>query len=124
MNKQATGMIVAVLLIITGAVGGYFAGKSTETAKYKKQEWNIALSKSELDALGEIEGPIYVTGHKSPDADTVGSSISYAERLTKQGYDARPVVLGEVNSETRYTFEAAGVEAPELLEDASGCMMV
>ena len=65
MNKQATGMIVAVLLIITGAVGGYFVGKSTETAKNKEvQELNIALSKSELDALGEIEGPIYVTGHK------------------------------------------------------------
>ena len=125
MNKKAIGIIVAVLLIIAGAVGGYFAGKSTETAKYKEaQELNIALSKSELDALGEIEGPIYVTGHKSPDADTVGSSIAYAELLTKLGYDARPVVLGEINNETKYILEAAGVEAPKLLEDASGCKMV
>ena len=40
------------------------------------------------------------------------------------GYDARPVVLGEMNNETKYILEAAGVEAPELLEDASGCKMV
>jgi manganese-dependent inorganic pyrophosphatase len=125
MNKKVSSIIIAVLLILAAAVGGYFAGKSTETAKYKEeQELTIALNKSELDALGKIDGPIYVTGHKSPDADTVGSSIAYAELLTKLGYDAHAVVLEKINKETKFILEASGVEVPELLEDASGCNMV
>jgi manganese-dependent inorganic pyrophosphatase len=125
MNKKVSSIIIAVLLILAAAVGGYFAGKSTETAKYKEeQELTIALNKSELDALGKIDGPIYVTGHKSPDADTVGSSIAYAELLTKLGYDAHAVVLEKINNETKFILEASGVEVPELLEDASGCNMV
>ncbi len=76
MSKKRT-IIIAVLLIIAAGIGGFFVGKSTEVAKHQEElELNIALNKSELDALGEIKGPIYVTGHKSPDADTVGSSIA------------------------------------------------
>ena len=123
--KKIITAILAVLLMIVAGIGGYFVGKSSETVRYNEEkELNISLNKSELDALGEIDGPIYVTGHKSPDADTVGSSIACAELLTKLGYDARAVVLGEINNETKYILDAAGVEAPELLEDAAGCNMI
>jgi len=65
-----------------------------------------------------------VTGHKSPDSDTVGSSIAYAALLRGLGYDAVPVLLGPLNHESEYILNAAGLEAPELLEDASGLNMV
>ena len=89
-----------------------------------RQELNHKLNRSDLDGLGEIDGTIYVTGHKSPDADTVGSSIAYAALLQKLGYDAVPVVLGNINSETAYVLESGGIEAPQLLEDAAGCNMI
>ena len=90
----------------------------------KEKELNILINRSELEGQGEIEGKIYVTGHQNPDSDTVCSSIAYASLLQKLGYDAVPVILGEINKETEYLLNAAGVETPELLEDASGLNMI
>ena len=90
----------------------------------EQQEIVTELNRSELDGLGRIEGPIYVSGHKSPDTDTVGSSIAYAELLRQLGYDAQAVVFGEINKETKLILEKAGVEEPKKMEDASGCNMV
>ena len=89
-----------------------------------ERDLNIQLNRSELEGLGEISGPIYVTGHKSPDSDTVCSAVAYAALLQKLGYDAHPAVLGSVNNETLFILEKAGVEVPALLEDASGLNMV
>ena len=77
-----------------------------------------------MDGLGEITGTIYVAGHKSPDSDTVGSSIAYAHLLHTLGYDAQPVVLGEINNESKYILNAAELQIPEVLENAAGCNMV
>ncbi len=108
-----------------GGHRGFFLGKSTESRHYQKQrELNILLHRSDLEGLGEIEGTVYVTGHRSPDADTVGSSIGYAALLQALGYDAVPVVLGPVNAETAYILQNARMEIPMLLEDASGLNMV
>ena len=115
MKGKRNGWIILALVIILTAVGagGYFAGESAAASRYQAQrEMDILLSRSEWEGLGEIEGPIYVTGHKSPDSDTVGSAIAYAALLRALGYDAQPVVLGNVNHETRY-----------ILEDATGCTM-
>ena len=82
------------------------------------------INRSELEGLGEIEGTIYLTGHKSPDMDTVGSSIAAAAMLRELGYDAQAVVLGPINSETEYVLKAAGVEIPPIMEDLSGQNMI
>ena len=89
-----------------------------------EQEYNALLKRSELTLLSKAEGTIYVTGHKSPDSDTVGSAIAYAELLRKLGIDAKAVVIGKINKESEFILKEAGVEAPELLEDASGLNMV
>ena len=126
MKGKRNWLIIPVLVIILAAVGagGYFAGESAAASRYQAQrEKEILLNRSEWDALGEIEGPIYVTGHKSPDSDTVGSAIAYAALLRALGYDAQAVVLGSVNHETQYILDAAKLDAPPLLEDASGCNM-
>ena len=126
--KQKTNRIICICMIIllaAAGTGGFFIGKAMEAERSRAgKELDILLNRSDLEGLGEIEGTIYVTGHKNPDSDTVGSSIAYAALLRALGYDAVPVVLGPVNHESEYILEAAGLEAPELLEDASGLNMV
>lgn len=113
-----------IVIAVTGGAG-ILIGRNVTVSQYQaEQELNYRLNRSELDGLGEIEGTIYVTGHKSPDSDTVGSSIAYASLLRALGYDARPVVLGDINNETRYILETGGLETPMLLDDAAGCNMV
>ena len=115
--------LLFVIALVGG--GGILIGRNVTASQYQsEQELNYRLNRSELDGLGEIEGTIYVTGHKSPDSDTVGSSIAYASLLRELGYDARPVVLEDINQETRYILETGGLETPMLLDDASGCNMV
>lgn len=127
MLKKKTVLWTLITIILASAVGTgcFFAGRATADSDHKAQlDYNIKLNRSDLDGLGEIDGEIYVTGHKSPDTDTVGSSIAYAALLKQLGYDAKPVVLGSVNRETAYVLEQVGLETPELLEDASGCNLV
>ena len=127
--KQKTKQIVCIcicmiILLAVAGIGGYFIGNAAEADRCRSgRELDILLNRSDLEGLGDIEGTIYVTGHKSPDSDTVGSSIAYAALLRALGYDAVPVVLGPVNHESEY-MKAAGLETPELLEDASGLNMV
>ena len=60
---------------------------------------------------------VYVTGHRNPDLDSIGSAIGYAELLGRLGGDDEhvPARLGEVNAQTEWALERAGAEAPELL---------
>lgn len=118
-------VLVIVLAAIAIGTAGFFAGRAVESGRYKaEQERNVMLNRSDLDGLGDITGTIYVTGHKSPDSDTVGSSIAYAYLLCELGYDAQPVVLGKINNESKYILSVAGLETPMVLQDASGCNMV
>ena len=125
-GKRKLLITAAVILgaILIGAAG-FLAGRNEAESRFTaERELNIRLNRSDLDGLGEIEGPIYVTGHKSPDSDAVCSAIAYAALLRELGYDARPVILGDINNETRFILEQSGLEVPMLLEDASGCKMV
>ena len=110
-----------IALILSVGIGCFYLGRKVETVRYQKEyDLNILLNRSDFEGLSDLEGTIYVTGHKSPDPDTVGSSIAYAHLLRELGYDAVPVVLGKVNNETAFILDAAGAETPELMEDASG----
>lgn len=123
-RKRCKELIIFLAAIIIGA-GCFFAGGVTASRRYQaEQEINVMLNRSDLDGLGVITGTIYVTGHKSPDSDTVGSSIAYAYLLQELGYDAQSVVIGQINNESKYILNAAGLESPEVLEDATGCNMV
>ena len=60
---------------------------------------------------------IYVTGHKNPDADSIGAAIGYAElkgRLDSSN-EYVPVRLGEPNAQTDWLLERSGAPVPELL---------
>ena len=125
MGKKRNLWKLIALVIVIAVIGaaGILIGRNVTASQYlAEQELNYRLNRSELDGLGEIEGTIYVTGHKSPDSDTVGSSIAYASLLRALGYDARPVVLGDINHETRYILETGGllVDHSEYSQSAEG----
>ena len=127
MEKKRTiwRWITSVLIVASVGVACILIGQNIAFSKYQaERELNYKLNRSELDRLGKIDGTIYITGHKNPDCDTVCSSIAYAALLRALGYDAIPVVLGNINNETKYVLDTAGIEIPRLLEDASACNMV
>ena len=61
--------------------------------------------------------PIYVTGHRNPDTDSIASAIGYAELKTRIDPNQQyvPVRLGECNPQTRWLFERSGATEPRLL---------
>ncbi|MFY0622981.1 MAG: manganese-dependent inorganic pyrophosphatase [Pelagimonas sp.] len=61
-----------------------------------------------------------VFGHKSPDTDSTGSPIIWAWYLNEiKGVDAKPVLLGEPNTEAAYMLEHWGFEKPEIIADVA-----
>lgn len=63
---------------------------------------------------------IQVVGHKNPDSDSICSALVATELLKARGLEAKPVRQGELNRETRYILEQAGVEAPEMCTGVAG----
>ena len=61
--------------------------------------------------------PVYVSGHRNPDTDSIGAAIAYAELkgLLDPETDHVPVRLGDCNAQTTWVLERAGVPAPRLL---------
>jgi manganese-dependent inorganic pyrophosphatase len=61
--------------------------------------------------------PIYISGHRNPDTDSIASAIGLAE--LKSRLDSReryePVRLGECNSQTRWLLARSGATEPRLL---------
>lgn len=60
---------------------------------------------------------ILVFGHKSPDTDSITSSIAMAFLQTKLGKTAAPYRLGNISKETQFALDYFKVGAPELLEE-------
>mgnify|MGYP004631847103 FL=1 len=60
---------------------------------------------------------IIVFGHKSPDTDTICSSLVMADLQTKiRGEEVAACRLGELNEETKYALKYFGIEAPKYIE--------
>ena len=60
----------------------------------------------------------YVFGQKSPDSDTITSSIVMANLENELGNaDAKAYRLGNINKETEFILNYLGIDAPELLDD-------
>ena len=61
-----------------------------------------------------------VFGHKSPDTDSTGSPIIWAWYLNQiKGEAAKPVLLGEPNTEAAFMLERWGLEKPEIIADVA-----
>jgi len=67
---------------------------------------------------------VYVIGHKSPDTDTVCSSIAYAEFLKKSKVNAIAAVCGDLNPETKFVLNFFKAEKPKKIASAAGKTLV
>ncbi len=65
--------------------------------------------------------PIYVTGHRNPDTDSIASAIGYSElkRRLDPHNEYVPVRLGDCNAQTRWVLERSGASEPEFLPHVS-----
>lgn len=62
--------------------------------------------------------PIYITGHKNPDTDSICAAIAYADLKQSLGQSAIACRIGDVNLETQFVLDKFGVDAPILIENA------
>lgn len=62
---------------------------------------------------------VYVTGHKSPDTDSIAAAISYSYLKRQLGIDAVAARAGEPNKETKFALDYFKVEAPVLLTNVA-----
>ncbi len=76
------------------------------------------------DPMSLGDGKIYVVGHKSPDTDAVTSAMAYAEFLRQMGYDCEARVAGPLNAETSFIMDTFGINAPSVLNNATGLRVV
>ena len=60
-----------------------------------------------------------VFGHKSPDTDSTGSPIIWAWYLSEIGTPAKPVLLGEPNTEAAFVLKHWGLEKPAIISDVT-----
>lgn len=60
-----------------------------------------------------------VFGHKSPDTDSTGSPIVWAWYLNATGTPAKPVLLGEPNTEAAFVLRHWGLEKPAIIQDVT-----
>ncbi|MEP2641212.1 manganese-dependent inorganic pyrophosphatase [Roseobacter sp.] len=61
-----------------------------------------------------------VFGHKSPDTDSTGSPIIWSWYLnTIKGIAAKPVLLGEPNTEALFVLERWSLDKPEIISDVA-----
>lgn len=59
----------------------------------------------------------FVIGHKKPDTDSVTAAINLSYLKNKLGYDTVPMVLGDVNNETKFVLDYFKIEKPKYLND-------
>lgn len=60
-----------------------------------------------------------VFGHKSPDTDSTGSPIIWAWYLNEIGIPAKPVLLGEPNTEAVFVLKHWGLDKPAIIQDVT-----
>ncbi|WP_127115413.1 manganese-dependent inorganic pyrophosphatase [Shimia sediminis] len=69
-----------------------------------------------------------VFGHKSPDTDSTGSPLIWAWYLNEiKGVDAKPVLLGQPNTEAAFMLNRWGFEMLDIIEDVAddqACVVV
>ena len=65
-----------------------------------------------------MQDPIYITGHKNPDTDSICASLAYAHLKQMLGENAIACRIGDINLETQFVLDKFGVEPPILLETA------
>ena len=114
MKRKTAGVLVCVFMLLLSLTVCRAENTEGTASDYR----DLLLS---FDYGDEIT---YVIGHKSPDSDTVGSAIAYANLLNEIGIRAEAVVSAAVNNETQYALDAFGIAPPPVMDHAEGKQFV
>jgi manganese-dependent inorganic pyrophosphatase len=69
--------------------------------------------------------PVYVVGHRNPDADSICSAIAYARLKQQLGHrEVQPARAGDLDAQTEFVLRHFGVAVPKLLVDAEGLDLI
>ena len=60
---------------------------------------------------------IYIFGHKRPDTDSVTSTIALSYLKNELGLNTKPMILSEINEETKFVLDYFKFDIPDYLED-------
>ena len=60
---------------------------------------------------------VYVFGHRRPDTDSVTAAITLSYLKNQLGVNAVPVILSDINNETKYVLDYFKVDTPKYLND-------
>ena len=60
---------------------------------------------------------IIVVGHRNPDTDAITAALVYADFLRRMNVNAKAYRLGDLNNETKFVLQTAGVEQPDMIPD-------
>lgn len=60
---------------------------------------------------------VFIFGHRRPDTDSVTAAITLSYLKNQLGMDTVPVVLSEINHETKFVLDYFGVKEPKYLND-------
>lgn len=82
----------------------------------------IEYKNKEEQEMMQNRDKIYITGHRHPDTDSIVSAIAYASFKRRQGFQAIPCRLGQINAESQYLLKRFEMEDPMLFEDARSTM--
>ncbi len=112
--KKAVMPVIMAAALVLAFFFGIIIEKQIEKAGSDEFDFECLFQ----DLCGE--DICYVIGHKSPDTDTVCSSILLADLLNENGVPCEARVSGKLNNETKFVLEQFGITAPETTEKADG----
>jgi len=60
---------------------------------------------------------VFVFGHRRPDTDSVTAAITLSYLKNQLGMNAVPVILSDINNETKFVLKYFNVKKPSYLND-------
>ena len=61
------------------------------------------------------QNEVFVLGHRNPDTDSIVSALVYASFLRRMQVNGKAYRLGDVNNESKFILEKAGIKEPDML---------
>nr|WP_319376372.1 manganese-dependent inorganic pyrophosphatase [uncultured Methanoregula sp.] len=122
MNKQLyfifTFIAISALLIAGCTQPQQMAAQTPQPTLGTSGSHGLTGSNSSVVSPAPV--PVYVIGHRQPDTDSIASAVAYAALLNRisPGSPYIPARCGELNAESQYALQTAGLESPVLIESA------
>jgi manganese-dependent inorganic pyrophosphatase len=127
-NKQVlfifTFIVISALLIAGCTQPQQMAARTPLPTTVTPGSYGLAVSNGSVVSPASV--PVYVLGHRQPDTDSIASAVAYAALLNRitPGSPYIPARSGDLNAESQYALQTAGLESPVLIENAHNTSVI